>query len=322
MCMKHWYAIYVFAPSVLSCICSSILVINVVRGNYKKYFFHQMSAILAFFDVVQCCGIFLDAPWLNHTCYPASYFFLTGSLCKVLAITYVTVIITHVILYIESPSKKRKLIYSSVTITLGMISTIVMPVVEVAEILCFDKDPVTFNYNDVSFFKRRMFFVFYAMPVSIMFFLIMFLTIYSIYRMRDLATRSDSKPKIRLLRRLIPLSLVFFIAFTPTAIFFLRGYITDKENFTNKTFAIFGQVISGTLYCMCYGYFCYLDYTYVSKATKRILDIERQNESELDARDRVSSMDEFVAATHGVFKSPMELSIVPKTRNPLSSETI
>ena len=130
--MKNWYEVYVFAPSVLSCTCSVLLVFNVVKGSYKKYFFHQMSAILAFFDVIQCLGIFLDAPWLDSTCYPASYFFLWGSLCKVLAVTYITATITHVILYMEAPSKKKKVISSMVAVFLALISAIILPVEEVA----------------------------------------------------------------------------------------------------------------------------------------------------------------------------------------------
>ena len=97
-----------------------------------KYFFHQMSAILAFFDIVQCIGIFLDAPWFDHTCYPGAYFFLIGSLCKVLSITYITAIITHVIFYFESPSKKRKLVYSSIAMVSVIFSTIVLTVTETA----------------------------------------------------------------------------------------------------------------------------------------------------------------------------------------------
>lgn len=157
------------------------------------------------------------------------------------------------------------------------------------EILCYDKDPVTFNYDDVSFVKRRMFFVFYALPISALFFLIMFLTIYSIHRLRRMMKSGGNKSMIRLLQRLIPLSSVFFIAFTPTAIFFLRGYVTDHEDFTNKTIAILGQVISGCLYAVCYTYFCYVDYTYVSAATKRILAIEKANESNFEPRGTMES---------------------------------
>jgi hypothetical protein len=130
--MDNWYAIYVFTPSVLSCVCSILLIINVVKGNYKKYFFHQMSAVLAFFDVLQCLGIFLDAPWLDHTCYPGAYFFLGGSFCKVLCIMYITAIITHVIFYFDAPSKKRKLVYSSIAIASVVISTIALCVTETA----------------------------------------------------------------------------------------------------------------------------------------------------------------------------------------------
>lgn len=147
------------------------------------------------------------------------------------------------------------------------------------EILCFDKDPVTFNYDDVAFNKRRMFFVFYVIPISFLFFVIMFLTIYSIHRLRIMMQKGGNKSMIRLLQRLIPLSSVFFIAFTPTAVFFLRGYVTENEDYTNKTIAILGQVLSGTLYALCYAYFCYVDFTYVSAATKRILEIEEANDS-------------------------------------------
>lgn len=129
---NDWYAIYVFTPSILSCVCSILLIFNVVKGTYKKYFFHQMSAVLAFFDVIQCLGIFLDAPWLEHTCYPAAYFFLAGSACKVLTITYITAIITYVVFYLESPSKKRKLVYSSVAIVLVVLSLIILTVTETA----------------------------------------------------------------------------------------------------------------------------------------------------------------------------------------------
>lgn len=129
---NEWYTIFVFSPSILSCACSFFLIINVIKGKYTKYFFHQMSAILAFFDILQCLGIFLDAPWLDHTCYPAAYFFLFGSLCKVLSITYITAIITHVIFYLESPSKKRKLVYSSIAIISVIISTIILTTAETA----------------------------------------------------------------------------------------------------------------------------------------------------------------------------------------------
>jgi hypothetical protein len=91
-----------------------------------------MSAILAFFDIVQCLGVFLDAPWLEHTCYPAAYFFLVGSLCKVLSIMYITAIITHVNLYLDAPSKKRKLVYSLIAIVLVILSTIILIVTETA----------------------------------------------------------------------------------------------------------------------------------------------------------------------------------------------
>jgi hypothetical protein len=206
-----------------------------------------------------------------------------------------------------------------------------------AEILCYDKDPVTFNYDDVTFQKRRMFFVFYAMPISFMFFIIMFLTIYSIYHLQIMVEKGVNKAMIRLLRRLIPLSSVFFIAFTPTAVFFLRGYVTNHENFTNKTIAIVGQVLSGTLYAVCYAYFCYVDYTYVSSATKRILDIELANESNLDRHstvdsicdDRMSAIDDFPVSTIGVIKKnttakngmPSETAVdtlASPTQNPLS----
>ena len=129
---NEWYTIYVFSPSVLSCICSILLVFNVLRGAYKNYFFHQMSAVLAFFDIFQCLGIFLDSPWTDDACYPAAYFFLIGSLCKVLTIMYITAIVTHVIIYVESPSKKRKLIYCSIGVVCVLLSTMMLTVSEVA----------------------------------------------------------------------------------------------------------------------------------------------------------------------------------------------
>lgn len=124
--MDHWYEIYVFTPSVLSCVCSVLLMVKFTIGSNQKFFFHQMSAILAFFDTVQCMGIFLDAPWLNKTCYPAAYLFMAGSLCKVLAIMYITSIITHAIFNLEAPSKDRKLLYSCLAISSGVISTVMM----------------------------------------------------------------------------------------------------------------------------------------------------------------------------------------------------
>lgn len=129
---NEWYTIFVFTPSVLSCLCSILLIINVLRGTYKNYFFHQMSAVLAFFDIIQCIGIFLDSPWLDDACYPGAYFFLTGSLCKVLSIMYVTTIVIHVIFYVQSPSKKRKLIYTAVAVCCVILSTIMLTTQETA----------------------------------------------------------------------------------------------------------------------------------------------------------------------------------------------
>ena len=174
-----------------------------------------------------------------------------------------------------------------------------------------------------------MFFVFYAMPISIMFFLIMLSTLYSVYRLRDIEKTGVNKGMLRLLRRLLPLSLVFFIAFTPTAIFFLRGYVTDKEDFNNKVVAIFGQVISGTLYALCYAYFCYADHTYVAAATKRILEIEKETDSNADfrntfdvrdvagSRDRNSSIGHFTDCTEIVPKGCVEMEITGE--NPMIS---
>ena len=130
--MDHWYAIFVFTPSVMSCVCSILLILNVIKGTYKKYFFHQMSALLAFFDILQCLGIFLDSPWSHDTCYPGAYFFLIGSLCKVLSITYITVIITHVIFYLDAPSKMRKLVYLTIAGVSVIISTIMLCVNDTA----------------------------------------------------------------------------------------------------------------------------------------------------------------------------------------------
>lgn len=133
-----------------------------------------------------------------------------------------------------------------------------------------------------------MFFVFYAMPLSVMFFLIMFLTVYSIYRLRIMIRLGGNRGLVRLLRRLIPLTSIFFIAFMPTAIFFFRGYFTDHENHTNKTIAILGQVLSGTLYALVYAYFCHVDYSYVSDATKRILEREEADASRYSIGSSVS----------------------------------
>jgi hypothetical protein len=129
---KEWYIVFVLSPSILSSIFSVAVVINVVRGTYKNYFFHQMSAVLGGFDILQCLGIFLDAPWLKDTCYTAAYLFLSGSLCKVMSIMYITIIITHVVIYVESPSRKRKLIYSFIGILCAILSTIMLTVHGVA----------------------------------------------------------------------------------------------------------------------------------------------------------------------------------------------
>jgi hypothetical protein len=201
-------------------------------------------------------------------------------------------------------------------------------------ILCYDKDPVTFNYDDVGFVRRRIFFVFYAMPISVLFFLIVILTVYAAYRLRIMIKEGGNKAMIRLLRRLIPLSSVFFIAFTPTAIFFLRGYVTEHENFTNKTFAIIGQVLSGTLYAISYAYCCYVDHTYVATATKRILDAEMDDESGMSDRrsslcsERFSTADNLPVSTlrHGNSKSSIDKGIeildVETSMNPISKESI
>jgi hypothetical protein len=133
-----------------------------------------------------------------------------------------------------------------------------------------------------------MFFVFYAIPISIFFFLNLILTGYGIYRLRKIVTQVGNKTMVRLVRRLIPFSLIFCFAFLPTAVFFLRGYVTDHEDDVNKTFAILGQVLSGTFYALCYSVMCYVDYTYVSAATKRINAIELANESVAERSSSVS----------------------------------
>lgn len=171
-----------------------------------------------------------------------------------------------------------------------------------------------------------MFFVFYAIPISGLFFLIMFLTIYSIHRLREMIKSGGHKAMIRLLQRLIPLSSVFFTAFTPTAVFFLRGYVTDHENFTNKTIAILGQVISGTLYALCYAYFCYVDFTYVSAATKRILENEEANESydqrgTMDSEMSIAAMEDLPGGVHAGGKNRNTFEISSKTLSSNSGET-
>lgn len=244
-----------------------------------KYFFHQMSAILAFCDVVQCLGIFLDSPWLNSTCYVGAYLFLIGSLSKVLCITYITAIIAYVVIWLSAPTKNRKIAGGGFGLLLVVISSVALLSSETAEILCLDKAPVTLNYDDVSQTKRRVFFVFYVFPISICFFWNMFITAYATYCYRKIVSNTSNKSLGSLLRRLFPFAMIFSLAFFPTAIFFLRGYATDNEDDVNKTFAIMGQVLSGTLYAMSYAYYSYFDVTFVSSARKRILKLEKANES-------------------------------------------
>lgn len=199
------------------------------------------------------------------------------------------------------------------------------------EVLCYDPDPVTFNYNEegIEDIKRRMFFAFYAMPISVLFFAIMFLTFYSMYCLRIMVKKGQNRAMIRLIRRLIPLSTMFFIVFIPTAVFFLRGYITEHENYTNKTIAILGQVLSGTFYAICYFYACYVDHTYVATATKRLLEAELAMSSSMDERrssivsDRFSIADDadcFAMSSLPVNRASLQMQKSESFKNSATSE--
>ena len=146
------YVFFILLPALVSLLVSSLLLINFffVSKHLQSFMYHQLSATLALFDVVQQIGTALGAPFLlgaaSDTCDIREYLFLFGSFCKTLTVLFISGTISYVIHYSAVPTQT---IMRRSTIALACFSVICfisMVLLEISGRSCF-LNAVRFSAN-------------------------------------------------------------------------------------------------------------------------------------------------------------------------------
>ena len=225
---------YFLIPSCLSFVMSLFMLFSVMKNkNFRNKLFHQLSALLAFSDLIQCSAWFFgcQSDQSNWLCYTQAYLFQAGTLYKAAIICLITGVVfytfqTGVIINLNNNVVKAYFVFTNVLLLISLS-------LNVAELFCpFE---IAFDRN-----KTTILFVCYLLPVII--FTVVTTGCYIwIFLYSKMVTSLNIT---RAANNLNIYPIIYLLSCVPLGVFIILDYWIDRDNKNINLFCSWAVLIS------------------------------------------------------------------------------